>query len=103
MAQEIRPQAVPLRPVLFGLPCFRVLGVKSLTARRLGLEDGSALLAAKLKRNQLMRVVGGGQGEGTGMDQKSARRSARESCCCLRGLALFPSAAPERAHISFII
>lgn len=48
MAQEIKPQAIPPRPVLSGLPCFRVLGVKSLTVRRLGLEDGSALLAAML-------------------------------------------------------
>lgn len=32
MAQEIKLQAIPPRPMLFGLPCFRVLGVKSLTA-----------------------------------------------------------------------
>lgn len=89
--------------MLFGLPCFRVLGVRSLTARRLGLEDGSALLAAMLKRSRLLRAAGEGRGEGAGTDQESAQASARESCCCLRGLALFPSAVPERARISFVI
>lgn len=100
MAQEIKLQAVPLRPMLFGLPCFRVLRFKSLTARHLGLEDGSALQAAMLKRNWLWGSVGGEQGEGAGIDQKSAQASVRESCC---GLAFFPSAAPERAYISFIM
>lgn len=79
------------RPILFGLPCFRVLGVKSLTVRHQGLEDGSAL-----------RAAGEGQGDGAGRDQKSEQASARKSCCCLRGLALFPSAVSERAHGLFI-
>lgn len=79
------------RPILFGLPCFRVLGVKNLAARHQGLEDGSAVQAA-----------GGGQGDGAGRDQKSEQVSARKSCCCLRGLTLFPSAVLERAHGLFI-
>lgn len=99
MAQEIKPQAIPLRAVLFGLPCFRVLGVKSLTVRRLGLEDGSALLAAMLQKET---SSWGQREEGAGADQKSAQASARQSCCCLRGLTHFPSAAPERAYVSFI-
>lgn len=48
MAQEIKLQAIPLRSVMFGLPWFRALGVKSLTVRHLGLEDVSAQLAAML-------------------------------------------------------
>lgn len=81
------------RLVLFRLPCFIVLqrGVKSLAVRHQGLEDGRALWAA-----------GGGQGDGAGKDQQSDQASARKSCCCLRGLTLFPSAVPERARGLFI-
>lgn len=79
MAQEIKAVSYSPRPILFGLPCFRVLGVKSLTVRHQGLEDGSALWAAR-----------GGQRDGTGKDQKSEQVSARKSYCSLRGLTLFP-------------
>lgn len=60
MAQEITLPVMSPRLGLLGLPCFRVPGVKSLTGRCLGLGSDSALLAAMLKRNQLLRAVGGG-------------------------------------------
>lgn len=73
---------------MFGLPCFRVLGVESLAARHQGLEDGSALRQ---------------QEEGKGMGQEGIRNLNKEcqeerwlsempgtlsQCCFRKGLWL---------------
>lgn len=92
MAQEIKPQAIPRRPRALWAPLFQSAG---------GSEPDSEGPGAGGWQQCRKEIGPCRQGEGAGTDQKSV--SARESCCRLRRLALFPSAAPERARISFII
>ena len=79
-------------------PSSRSAGAKSLTARHPELGDVSAPLAAMLKRNQLPWA--GGEGR-NGSEICTSKRQGE--LLLSEGLVLFPSAAPERARISFII